>query len=92
MELFSDIAEDKDNYKKFYEIFAKNLKLGIHEDSTNRKKLSDFLRYFSSTSGDEMTSLSDYVSRMKENQTQIYYITGETKVSTFCYILYIFYH
>lgn len=86
MELFSDIAEDKDNYKKFYEIFAKNLKLGIHEDSTNRKKLSDFLRYYSSTSGDEMTSLSDYVSRMKENQTQIYYITGETKVQIICII------
>lgn len=79
LELFDDIADDKDNYKKFYETFAKNLKLGIHEDSTNRKRMSEFLRYYSTQSGDEMTSLKDYVSRMKENQKQIYFITGETK-------------
>lgn len=79
VELIEDLTEDKDNYKKFYEQFAKNLKLGIHEDSTNRKKLADFLRYYSSHSGDEMTSLKEYVSRMKENQKSIYYITGESK-------------
>jgi len=79
MELFDEICEDKDNYKKFYEQFCKNLKLGIHEDSTNRKKLADFLRYHSSQSGDDVTSLKDYVSRMKENQKSIYFITGESK-------------
>merc|ERR1712142_705564 len=78
VELIEDLAEDKENYKKLYEQFGKNLKLGIHEDSTNRKKLADFLRYNTSASGDETSSLSDYVSRMKENQKDIYYITGES--------------
>merc|ERR1711872_578234 len=79
MDVIEEITEDKENYKKFYENFSKNLKLGIHEDSNNRKKLSDFLRYHTSSSGDEMTSLKDYVSRMKESQKQIYYITGESR-------------
>merc|ERR1712147_172834 len=66
LELFAEIAEDKDNYKKFYEQFSKNIKLGIHEDSQNRKKLAGSLRYYPSASGEEMCSLNDYVSRMKE--------------------------
>merc|ERR1712131_214835 len=79
LELIEEICEDKDNFKKFYEQFGKNLKLGIHEDSTNRKKLAGHLRFFTSASGDEQCSLSDYVSRMKENQKDIFYITGESK-------------
>nr|XP_006632300.1 PREDICTED: heat shock protein HSP 90-alpha isoform X3 [Lepisosteus oculatus] len=79
LELFTELAEDKDNYKKYYEQFSKNIKLGIHEDSQNRKKLSELLRYYTSASGDEMVSLKDYISRMKDNQKHIYYITGESK-------------
>merc|ERR1712037_787841 len=79
MDQLEEICEDKDNFKKFYEQFGKNLKLGIHEDSTNRKKLAGYLRFYTSASGDDFCSFADYVSRMKETQKDIYYITGESK-------------
>lgn len=78
LELIKEVSENKDDWKKFNEQFSKNIKLGIHEDATNRAKLADFLRYQTSKSGDEQISLKEYVGRMKEGQKDIYFVTGES--------------
>jgi len=81
LELFNEISQNEEDYKKFYEQFSKNLKLGIHEDTTNRTKIAELLRYHTSKSGEDMISLKEYISRMKEGQKDIFYITGETRQS-----------
>ena len=81
LELFTEMAENKAEYMKFYNNFSKNIKLGIHEDVANRQKITELLRFNSSKSGDDMISFREYVDRMKENQKYIYYITGESLVA-----------
>jgi len=81
LEMFAEIQENAEDYKKFYEQFSKNLKLGIHEDQTSRMKIADLLRFSTSRSGEDQLSFKDYVQRMKEDQKSIFYITGESKAS-----------
>lgn len=81
LEMFAELAENDEDYKKFYEQFSKNLKLGIHEDSNNRNKLAELLRYHTSKSNEDLISLKEYVSKMKEGQKGIYYITGESRAA-----------
>ncbi len=79
LEMFAELSENDEDYKKFYEQFSKNLKLGIHEDSNNRNKIAELLRFHTSKSNEDLISLKEYVSKMKEGQKGIYYITGESR-------------
>merc|ERR1719248_440656 len=72
-------AEDNENYLKFWKEFNKAIKLGLYEDSSNRTKLAKLLRFQTSLSGDNWTSLEKYISRMKKGQKNIYYISAESK-------------
>jgi heat shock protein beta len=73
-------AESKDDYKKFWENYGTNVKLGVIEDTGNRSRLTKLLMFHSSKTG-ELTTLDDYVSRMKEGQDQIFYLAGSSKDS-----------
>jgi len=71
--------EDKKDYDTFWEAFGRNIKLGVIEDQDNRETLGNLLQFISSKSGDELTSLEDYVGRMPESQKAIYYIAADSK-------------
>merc|ERR1712227_1184066 len=72
-------AEDNEDYLKFWKEFNKAIKLGLYEDSSNRTKLVKLLRFQTSKSGDNWTSLEKYISRMAKGQKNIYYISAESK-------------
>merc|ERR1711981_1449422 len=72
-------AEDNEDYLNFWKEFQKAIKLGLYEDSSNRTKLAKLLRFQTSKTGDNWTSLEKYISRMAKGQKNIYYISAETK-------------
>jgi len=77
--LFQDLADNhKEKYEKFYEAYQQNIKLGIVEDSKNRGRLSKLLMFPSSKSDGKLIHLDEYVTRMKEDQKEIYYLSGDT--------------
>ena len=78
IQLIKELTENEEDYKKFYDNFSKNLKLGIVEDQANRKKLVEFLRFQTSKSGEEKISLREYLERMKKDQKEMYVIAGES--------------
>lgn len=72
--------EDDDNkYAQFWENFGKSVKLGVIEDASNRNKLAKLLRFYSTNDTDTLTSLDEYISRMKEDQDTILYLPGDSK-------------
>lgn len=80
IEMISELAESNpEDYARFYETFGKNIKWGITDDRKNQTKLAELLRFKTSKSNRELTSLKGYVDRMPEHQKRIYYITGENE-------------
>merc|ERR1712054_95021 len=74
-----DDADEETKYTKFWKAFGKYIKMGLIEDAANRTRLAKLLRYSTSKSGDKEISLEDYVANMKDDQKNIYYISGEDK-------------
>lgn len=76
-ELKKTLREDRNDYRKFWEEFGVILKEGIVNDPDNRKNILDLSLFPSTASREELTTLEEYLGRMKEGQEEIYYITGQ---------------
>lgn len=76
-ELTSMLANDRENYEKFFNAFGRQLKYGVASDyGMHKEELQDLLMYYSSTEK-KLVTLSEYVDRMKEDQKFIYFAVGE---------------
>merc|ERR1711972_576506 len=73
-----DKGDEESTWMKFYKEFGKNLKMGCHEDDSNRSKISKLLRFKSTKSEDKEISLDKYLDRMTESQESIYYMSGDS--------------
>ena len=70
-------SEDYDDYMKFWKTFGIAFKEGIYEDVSNRAEVAELSRFYSTNDTERLTSLDEYISRLKEDQKNIYYITGD---------------
>lgn len=75
------LTKDRPSYEKFWKEFGRALKIGVYTDFSSRDKLKDLLLFASSHASDGLTTLADYVKRMKENQKVIYYATGKDRAA-----------
>ena len=80
LDMFTEIDENKNDYQKFYEQFVECMKLGVHENFVDGFEIAELLRFNTSKSEDEQISLKEYIDCMKEGQSDIYYITGESLI------------
>merc|ERR1719327_1885988 len=74
-------TDEEGKYVKFWKAFGKYIKMGLIEDAANRTRLAKLLRYSTSKSGEKEIGLEEYVANMKEDQKNIYYISGDDKDS-----------
>jgi molecular chaperone HtpG len=81
IEMFNELSENEEEYKKFYSNFSRNLKLAIHEDKMNKDKLLELLRFTTSKSDENQIKLDSYIENMKESQSGIYFINSDSLVS-----------
>jgi molecular chaperone HtpG len=72
--------KEADNYKKFWQEFGRAIKEGTSADYENKERLLELLLFQSSHDAEQLTTLKDYVARMKEGQQEIYYLTGESRL------------
>merc|ERR1712054_35654 len=70
-------SDEEGKYTKFWKEYGRAIKMGIIEDTSNRTRLAKLLRFYTSQSEDKLTSLEEYISRMKDGQKSIFYIAGE---------------
>jgi molecular chaperone HtpG len=80
LDTFEEMKEkDYDTYLKFWKEFGRAIKEGLSADYENKEKLLELLIFESSNDPEKLTSLKDYVERMKEGQNEIFYLTGESR-------------
>lgn len=78
-ELVTMLKNDRDNYVKFYDVFSRSIKFGLYDNwGMNKEDLQDLIMFKSSLDKEKYVTLDEYISRMKDEQKNIFYATGES--------------